>query len=84
MRGFRRFAQTVITITGIALVHHIHNSQFDGTARCSSATRTPQIWDAVLAAFALGLAPEPARITGTGHDRMDKKTLDARSVMRPC
>ena len=50
MLGFKRFTHTVITITGIELVHQIHKSQFDGTALCSSATRTPQIWDAVLAA----------------------------------
>jgi transposase-like protein len=50
MLGFKRFAHTGITITGIERVHQIHNSQFDGTALCSSATRTRHIWDAVLAA----------------------------------
>jgi transposase-like protein len=50
MLRFKRFDHTIITITGIELVHHINKSQFDGKALSSSATRTPQVWEAVLAA----------------------------------
>src|SRR5262245_59787595 len=50
MLGFKRFDHTIITITGIELVHQINKNQFDVKALSSSATRTPQVWEAVLAA----------------------------------
>jgi transposase-like protein len=49
MLGFKRFAHAAITISGIELVHQIKKGQFDVLALCSSQTRTPQIWEAVLA-----------------------------------
>ena len=50
MLGFKRFDYATITITGIELVHQIKKSQFDISALCSPQTRTPQVWEAVLAA----------------------------------
>jgi len=50
MLGFKRLSHTTITITGIELVHQIKKGQFDVTALCSSVMRTPQVWEAVLAA----------------------------------
>jgi hypothetical protein len=42
--------QTRKTLTGIELVHQIKKNQFDVSAVCSPQTRTPQVWEAVLAA----------------------------------
>jgi putative transposase len=50
MLGFKRFAHATITITGIELIHQIKKNQFDVSAICSPQTRTPQVWEAVLAA----------------------------------
>lgn len=51
MLGFKRFAHAAITISGIELVHQIKKGPFDVSALCSSSdTRTPQVWEAVLAA----------------------------------
>ena len=50
MLGFKRFAHATITITGIELIHQIKKNQFDVSAVCSPLTRTPQVWEAVLAA----------------------------------
>jgi transposase-like protein len=50
MLGFKRFAHTVITISGIELVHQITKGQFDISALCASQARMPQVWEAVLAA----------------------------------
>jgi transposase-like protein len=48
--GFKRFDHAVTTITGIELVHQIQKGQFDVSVLCSSMTRSPQVWEAVLAA----------------------------------
>jgi len=50
MLGFKRFDHTAITITGIELVHQIQKQQFDMSALCAPCTRTPHVWEAVLAA----------------------------------
>src|SRR5215471_1140344 len=50
MLGFKRFAHAAITLSGIELVHQIQKGQFAVSALCSSGTRTPQVWEAVLAA----------------------------------
>jgi len=50
MLGFKRFAHAAITITGIELVHQLKKQQFDLSAICAPYTRTPQVWEAVLAA----------------------------------
>jgi hypothetical protein len=50
MLGFKRFDQATTTITGIELVHQIKKGQFNITALSSRVTRTPQVWEAVLAA----------------------------------
>jgi transposase-like protein len=50
MLGFKRFAHATITITGIELIHQIKKNQFDVSAICSPQTRTPQVWEAILAA----------------------------------
>ena len=50
MLGFKRFDYAAVTLAGIELVHQIRKGQFDVSALCSSATRTPQVWEAVLAA----------------------------------
>ena len=50
MLGFKRFDHADTAIIGIELVHQIKKGQFDVTTLCSSATRTPQVWEAVLAA----------------------------------
>ena len=50
MLGFKRFDHAVITITGIELVHQIKKQQFDLSAICAPYTRTPHVWEAVLAA----------------------------------
>jgi len=50
MLGFKRFAHAAITISGIELVHQIKKQQFDLSAICAPHSRTPQVWEAVLAA----------------------------------
>ncbi len=50
MLGFKRFTHAAITISGIELVHQIKKSQFDISALCLLQTRTPQMWESVLAA----------------------------------
>ena len=47
--GGKRFGYAAITISGIELVPQIKKKQFDVSAVCSSQTRTPQVWEAVLA-----------------------------------
>lgn len=48
--GFKHFAYAAITISGIELIHQIKKGQYDVSGVSSSQTRTPQIWEAVLAA----------------------------------
>ena len=50
MLGFKHFAHAAITISGIELIHQIKKGQYDVSVVSSSQTRTPQIWEAVLAA----------------------------------
>jgi transposase-like protein len=50
MLGFKRFDHARVTLAGIELAHQIKKRQFDLSALCSSEARTPQMWDAVLAA----------------------------------
>jgi transposase-like protein len=50
MLGFKCFAQAVVTISGIELVHQIKEQQFDLSDLCPPHTRAPQVWKAVLAA----------------------------------
>jgi transposase-like protein len=50
MLGLKCFAHAAITISGIELVHEIKKKQFDVLMLCSPHLRTPQIWEAVLAA----------------------------------
>jgi transposase-like protein len=50
MLGFKRLDYGTITITGIELVHQIKTEQFEVSALCLPHARTPQIWEAVLAA----------------------------------
>jgi len=49
MLGVTRFAHATLTITGIELVHQMKKNQFDVSAIGTSQTRTPQVWEAVLA-----------------------------------
>jgi transposase-like protein len=50
MLGFKCFAHAAVTISGIELVHQIKKEQFDISILCAPLTRTPQMWEAVLAA----------------------------------
>ena len=50
MLGFKRFDHAAVTITGIELVHQIKKQQFDLLDLCPPHARTPQVWEAVLAA----------------------------------
>jgi transposase-like protein len=50
MLGFKRIDHATITISGIELVLQIKKGQFDISALCPPQTRTPQIWESVLAA----------------------------------
>jgi transposase-like protein len=50
MLSFKRFANATVTIGGIELVHQIKKHQFDLAALCVPPARTPQVWQAVLAA----------------------------------
>jgi transposase-like protein len=48
--GFQRFDYAGVTIAGIELTHQIKKGQFDVSVLCPHRSRTPQIWEAVLAA----------------------------------
>ena len=50
MLSFKRFANVTVTISGIERVHQIKKNQFDISALCVPPVRTPQVWEAVLAA----------------------------------
>src|SRR5262249_6985561 len=50
MLGFKRFASAAVTLAGIELVHQIEKQQFNLSTLCPAHTRTPQVWQAVLAA----------------------------------
>jgi len=50
MLGFKDFAPAAIPLAGIELVHQIKKQQFDVSTLCPAPTRTPQLWEAVLAA----------------------------------
>ena len=50
MLGFKRFAHAATTLSGTELVYQIKKGQFDALDLCSPQVRTPQIWEAVLAA----------------------------------
>jgi len=50
MLGFKRFDHAAITLAGIELVHQIKKKQFDVSVLCPTHTRTPTVWEAVLAA----------------------------------
>jgi transposase-like protein len=50
MLGFKNFEHAALTISGIELVHQIKKEQFDLSTLCPATTRTPQVWEAVLAA----------------------------------
>jgi len=49
MLGFKRFGYAAITISGIELVHQIKKKQLM-SRHFAPLTRTPQVWEAVLAA----------------------------------
>jgi transposase-like protein len=50
MLGFKRFRTTVITITGVELMHRIRKGQFDLAQFDLKATAVPIVWNAVLSA----------------------------------
>jgi hypothetical protein len=50
MRGVKRFTHAAIPISGIEVVHPIKKGPCDPSARCAPHSRTPQLWEAVLAA----------------------------------
>jgi transposase-like protein len=50
MLGFKCFAHAVITLSGIELVHQMKKGQIDISALCAPQARSPQVWEAVLAA----------------------------------
>ncbi len=50
MLGFKCFTHATVTISGIELVHQIKKNQFDLSTLRVSPLRTPQVWEAVLAA----------------------------------
>jgi hypothetical protein len=50
MLGFKRIEYARVTISGIELIHQIRKGQFDVSGLYSSQFRTPQMWEAVLAA----------------------------------
>lgn len=50
MLRFKRFANAVVTLAGIELVHQIKKHQFDLSPICSPRARVTQMWAAVLAA----------------------------------
>ncbi len=50
MLGLKRFDYAAVTLAGIELVHQIKKGQFNVLTLCPGRTRTPQVWEAVLAA----------------------------------
>lgn len=50
MLGFKRVANAAITLSGIELAHKIKKGQFDVLRESPAAARTPQVWEAVIAA----------------------------------
>lgn len=50
MLSFKCFAHATIMISGIELIHQIKKTQFDISVLCLPHARTPQLWEAVLAA----------------------------------
>lgn len=50
MLGFKCFAYAAVTLAGIELIHQIKKKQFDVSVLCPTLTRTPKVWEAVLAA----------------------------------
>ena len=50
MLGFKRFDHAAVTIAGIELIHQVNKGQFALSSLCPPTTRTPQLWEAVLAA----------------------------------
>jgi len=50
MLGFKRFDHATLTVSGIELVRQIEKGRFGIAACCPPQTRTPQIWESVLAA----------------------------------
>jgi putative transposase len=50
MLGLKRFDHAALTVSGIESVHQIKKDQFDFSAFCHPQTRTPQMWETVLAA----------------------------------
>ena len=50
MLGFKRFDHAAVTIAGIELIHQVNKGQFALSSLCPPITRTPQLWEAVLAA----------------------------------
>lgn len=50
MLGFNRFQRAKVAIVGIALLHRIHNNQFDLGRLPIQIGTTSMTWDAVLVA----------------------------------
>jgi hypothetical protein len=50
MLGFQRFAHVATTISGSERIHPITKNHFALSALCLPPVRTPQVWEAVLAA----------------------------------
>jgi hypothetical protein len=50
MLGFQRFDYAAITLAGIELIHQVKKQQFDVSVLCPTHTRTPKVWEVVLAA----------------------------------
>jgi transposase-like protein len=48
--GCKRFDHAALTVSGIEFVHQIKIDQFDISTFCPAQTRTPQMWESVLAA----------------------------------
>ena len=48
--GCKRFDHAALTVSGIEFVHQIKIDQFDISTFCPAQTRTPQLWESVLAA----------------------------------
>ena len=50
MLGFKRLYYAGVTISGIELIRQIKKGRFDVSVLCPPQSRTPQIWEVVLAA----------------------------------
>jgi transposase-like protein len=48
--GYKRFNDAAVTLAGIELVHQSKKPHFDLATLCTAHTRTPQVWQAMLAA----------------------------------